>query len=239
MSETSEKEQLERVNTKTAEQIEKVVEEGKLREPAELPLAGAKDKPLISFDFDGVVCRPPFGVNAVLGRNLHQEELPENIKIVEGPAKNLPHAIYLQGRGLFEKLKYFGRDPMQSAREGIIEISKYRTPVIITGRSYMAKAIVDAWLKRYNMEEYFSAIYANNTALPTRQFKLYMLRRLNIQEHLDDDGAITYYLATKGIKQLYLRKWPRNEGLPYPDNVFKFTNIAEVAEHLASQAKKS
>jgi hypothetical protein len=60
-----------------------------------------------------------------------------------------------------------------------------------------------------------------------------MLRRLNIDEHVDDDGAITYYLAKKGIKQLFLRDWPRNQGLPYPANVAHFTNISEIARHLS------
>ena len=217
-------------------QIEKTVEQGKLREPQDLPLASNNDKPLISFDFDGVICRPPFGMNHVLGRKLHEEDLPENIRLVEGPATTLQRRIYLQARGLVETAKYFGRDPMANARDGIIAVSQYRTPVIITGRSYMAKSIIDAWLKKYKMEEYFSAIYANNTALPTRQFKLHMLRRLKIEEHVDDDGAITYYLAKKGIRQLYLRDWDRNEGLPYPPNVAHFTNISEIATML-SRAK--
>jgi hypothetical protein len=226
-------EQLAEQLPKAEEQIEKQIQTGKLREPQDLPLATANDKPLISFDFDGVICRPPFGQNRVLGRNLHDEELPENIRMVDGPATSLQRRIYLQARGLFEDLKYFGRDPMPAAREGIIAGSQYRTPVIITGRSYLAKSIIDVWLKKYKMEEYFSAIYANNTVLPTRQFKLYMLRRLNIDEHVDDDGAITYYLAKKGIKQLFLRDWPRNQGLPYPENVTHFTNIAEIARFLA------
>ncbi|HEX2915135.1 MAG TPA: hypothetical protein VH186_30365 [Chloroflexia bacterium] len=240
MSDLSEKELNKEVTTdmpvkspQAKQQIEKEVQKGKIREPQDLPLASNNGKPFISFDFDGVICRPPFGQNRVLGRKLHDEELPENIRVVEGPAATWQRRAYLQARGLFEDLKYLGRDPMSAAREGIIAVSQYRTPIIITGRSYLAKRIVEAWLKKYNMEEYFAAIYANNTELPTRQFKLYMLRHLNIDEHVDDDGAITYYLAKKGVRQLFLRDWPRNMGLPYPDNVVHFTNIAEIANHLA------
>lgn len=214
-------------------QIEAEIEKGKIREPQDLPLATKNDKPFISFDFDGVICRPPFGMNQVLGRKLSEEELPQIVREIDGPALGWERRIYLQVRGMFEDLKYLGRDPMPAAREGIIAVSQYRTPIIITGRSYMAKRIIDAWLKKYDMEEYFAAIYANNTALPTRQFKLHMLRRLNIDEHVDDDGAITYYLAKRGVKQLFLRDWPRNSGLPYPDSVQHFTNIAEIAKTLA------
>lgn len=236
MSDTTEKKSEQELLTeqapKTEQIIEKEVEKGKLREPQDLPLAYDNSKPLISFDFDGVICRPPFGQNRVLGRQLYEEELPENVRTIDGPATSLPRRVYLQARGLLEDLKYLGRDPMAAAREGIIAVSQYRTPVIITGRSYLAKRIIDAWLKKYDMEEYFAAIYANNTALPTRQYKLHMLRRLGISEHVDDDGAITYYLAKKGIKQLFLRDWPRNQGLPYPDNVVHFTNIAEIVPNL-------
>jgi hypothetical protein len=215
-------------------QIEKEIEKGKLHTAEKLHRDGHTDKPIISFDFDGVICRPPFGFNMVLGRKLHDEELPESIREIDGPAQNQAQRVYLSLRGLFfENAKYYGRDPMEGAREGIIAVSQYRTPIIITGRSYLAKGIIEAWLKKYNMNEYFEAIYANNTALPTRQFKLHMLRRLNINEHVDDDGAITYYLATKGIKQLYLRNWPRNIGLPYPKNVERFTDITEIAQSLA------
>jgi hypothetical protein len=60
-----------------------------------------------------------------------------------------------------------------------------------------------------------------------------MLRTLKIEEHADDDGAITYYLAKKGIPRLYLRDWPRNVGLPYPNNVIHFRYLLEVAQDIA------
>src|SRR3954471_9680878 len=85
---------------KAEQQIEQQIASGKLREPKDLPLATNNDKPYISFDFDGVICRPPFGMNQVLGRNLHEEELPESIRMVDGPATTLKRRVYLQARGL-------------------------------------------------------------------------------------------------------------------------------------------
>jgi hypothetical protein len=142
----------------------------------------------------------------------------------------------LKLRGLVETVKYFGRKPMPMAREGLIEVSKYRTPVIITGRSFLAHQIIEAWLTRYNMRQYFAGIYPNNTELRTRKYKLHMLRKMGITEHADDDGAITYYLAIKGIPRLYLRDWPRNEGLPYPAHVKHFLYLSEIAQDLAQLA---
>lgn len=191
----------------------------------------APKKPLFSFDFDGVICRPPLGQNRILGRDLHDDELPESIRLVDGPAHGFRRKSYLQMRGLFETLKYLGRIPMPHAREGLLCMSEVRRMVIITGRSYLAKQIVEAWLKKYDMTQFFEGIYANNTDLGTRLYKLHTLRDMGITEHADDDGAISYYLARRGI-QVYLRDWTRNEGLPYPESVVHFENIAQIAEDL-------
>lgn len=190
------------------------------------------DKPLFSFDFDGVICRPPLGQNRVLGRQLHDDELPESVRRVDAPAKGFQDKTWLKFRGFFETIKYLGRIPMPQAREGIVAINELRRPVIITGRSFLAKEIVEAWLKKYDMTQFFEGVYANNTNVGTRLYKLYTLRAMGITEHADDDGAISYYLARKGI-QVYLRDWSRNEGLPYPSSVVHFRNIEEIAQHLA------
>lgn len=235
MSDTTNEARLEsQVEKKFETELETEIEKGKLREPQDLPLAEDNSKPLISFDFDGVICRPPFGMNQVLGRDLHEEELPQNVLELDSLISNQWQKQMRRLRtSFFETPKYFGRKAMPGAQEGILAVSQYRTPVIITGRSFLAKEIVVAWLKKHNMEQFFSAVYANHTNLPTRQYKLMMLRRLNINEHVDDDGAISYYLAKKGIGQLYLRNWPRNQGLPYPPNVQRFNNISEIAQSLA------
>ena len=223
---------------KLEKELDKELQKGKLAADPDKKLTPEEpDRPFFSFDLDGVICRPPFGMNQILGRNLHEDELPENIRMANGPATTWSKKNYLKLRGLFETAKYFGRKPMPMAREGIIEISKHRNPVIITGRSFLAHQIVEAWLTRYNMRQYFSGIYPNDTELRTRKYKLHMLRKLNITEHADDDGEITYYLARKGIPRLYLRDWPRNEGLPYPDNVIHFLYIMEIAQDLAKVSK--
>jgi len=190
-----------------------------------------KVKPLFSFDFDGVICRPPLGQNRVLGRKLHDDELPESVRQVDAPAKGLSQKSWLRFRGFFETIKYLGRVPMPRAYEGVVAISQVRRLVIITGRSFLAKEIVEAWLRKYNMAQYFIGVYPNNTDLGTRKYKLHTLRNMGITEHADDDGAISYYLANKGI-QIYLRDWEQNVGLPYAQSVVHFQNIEEIVPHL-------
>lgn len=194
-------------------------------------------KPLFSFDFDGVICRPPLGQNRVLGRKLHDDELPESVRLVDGPVHGLSQKSWLKFRGFFETIKYLGRVPMPRAREGLVAMSEVRRPVIITGRSFLAKEIVAAWLKRYDMAQFFDGIYPNNTDVGTRLYKLHTLRNMGITEHADDDGAISYYLARKGI-QIYLRDWSRNVGLPYPDGVVHFRQIEEIVPHLIERDRQ-
>ncbi len=218
--------------------IEKQIEKDKLPDPNIKLTPEEPDRPVISFDLDGVICRPPFGINQTLGMGRFEDELPPNIRLVNGPAETLAKKNYLKVRGLVETVKYFGRKPMPMAREGIIEVTKYRNPIIITGRSFLAHQIIEAWLTKWKMRHYFAGIYPNNTNLRTRKYKLHMLRTMGINEHVDDDGEITYYLAKMGIPRVYLRDWARNAGFSYPDNVIHIRYLLEIANDLAQLDKK-
>jgi hypothetical protein len=199
---------------------------------------GDPSKPYFSFDFDGVICNPPFGQNRLLSRKLYDDELPEVIRRVDARPTSFRGKGYRNLRNVVESLKYYGRIPLPHAKEGVAAVAEHRNLVIITGRSFLAKRIVEVWLKRYEMDKYFLGIYANFTDLRTRKYKLHMLRGWNITEHAEDDGGITCYLANRGIGQLYLRDWNTNAGMPYPDNVFHFTNIVDIARHIEQKQVK-
>ncbi len=57
---------------------------------------------------------------------------------------------------------------------------------------------------------------------------------MGIREHVDDDGSVAYYLANHGVR-VFLRRWPRNRGLPYPDGVVVVKSLMEVAEALSRE----
>ena len=194
-------------------------------------------KPVMSFDFDGVICRPPLGFNVALGRELDLAPLKPDavVKTYDGTAQSLSLRARFKLQGLIESVKYFGRSPLPFVDEGLRAIVEHRTPIIVTGRSFLAKQIVEAWLLRYGFTKYFQGVYPNNTPLRTAQYKLYTLRARGISEHVDDDGSITYYLANNGIARLYLVDWPRNRGLPYPKSVTMVHHLEEIAAHLAKR----
>jgi len=196
----------------------------------ELP-KGDPTKPFFSFDLDGVIGTPLFGLDWTLSRKLTEDELGE-VKRLDGPVEGFANKTLLKFNDLSQRLRYFGRRPLPGTKEGLTEISQMRNLVIITGRSHLARVIVEAWLKRYQLDPYILQVYANYTDQTTRKYKLHLLRQFGIQEHADDDGGIVYYLAKRGIQRVYVRDWSRNRGLLYPENVVHFSKISEIARDL-------
>ncbi len=223
---------------KTDEIVKEAQANQKLKETVakiELP-PGDPAKHFFSFDLDGVIGTPLLGLDWTLSRKLTEEEIPE-VRRIDSPPAGLINTASLKFQDLTQRLRYFGRRPMPGAREGLIQVNAQRNLVIITGRSFLAKKIVEAWLKRYELDKYILGVYANFTDQSTRKYKLYLLREFGITEHADDDGGIIYYLAKRGIAHLYLRDWARNQGLPYPSNVLHFQQISEIARDIEKRAR--
>lgn len=124
-----------------------------------------------------------------------------------------------------------GRRPLPGVREGLTALAAVRRPVLVTGRSWLSRRLIQRWLERYQLAGFFHDVVPNNTNLSTAHFKLWTARRLGHGEHVDDDGSIAYYLAANGIR-VFLRDWPRNRGLPYPAGVTVYRDLREVAETL-------
>jgi hypothetical protein len=203
-----------------------------MAEPIKLELPqGDPTKPFFSFDLDGVIGTPLLGLDWTLSRKLTEDEIGE-VRRLDGPVEGFANKTLLKFNDLSQRLRYFGRRPLPGTKEGLAEISQMRNLVIITGRSHLAKVIVEAWLKRYQLDPYILQVYANFTDQSTRKYKLHLLRQFGIQEHADDDGGIVYYLAKRGIPRIYVRDWRRNQGLPFPENVVHFSQITEIARDL-------
>jgi hypothetical protein len=183
----------------------------------------------MTVDMDGVLATTFLGLpNVAIGRHLRADPLPSEVaRIDEVPGARAAWRVWVQ------RLRYAGRRPLPGALEGVAALASRRTLALVTGRSWLAAPIAEAWLDRYGMRRYFAAVYANNTRLPSAQFKLWMARQLGAAEHIDDDGSTAYYLASHGMRQVFLRDWPLNRGLPYPPQVIVVHSVAEAARYLA------
>lgn len=190
----------------------------------------APDRPFIMLDLDGVIARPALGWNVAISRNLGIPPLPEEVRRADPAARrSARHAL----RRLTHEVRYLGRQPLPTAREGLAAIARLRRPIIVTGRSWLVQASIRRWLDRYGLASFVEDVVPNDTNLRTAQFKLRIARERGIAEQVDDDGSIAYYLARQGLTRVYLCDWPRNRGLPYPPNVVVVRGLIEVAEDLA------
>lgn len=185
------------------------------------------DKPLIGIDMDGVICRPPLGINLPIAPGPYRERL-------SSPASGkIPGGLRLLVLELFLKLKYLGRWPLPGALAAIRAICDSRTPVLVTSRNAAGRELIDAWLKKHGFAELFHEVHANGLGLPSPEFKWLMCSRLGIEEFVDDDGRVAEFLSRRGLKKVFLRDWPRNRGYDYPPNVTRVSNLDEVAGLLA------
>ncbi|HEX2171685.1 MAG TPA: hypothetical protein VHL09_04515 [Dehalococcoidia bacterium] len=191
------------------------------------------DRPFIMLDLDGVIARPALGWNVVISRTLSIPPLPEDVRRATPPGRrSTRHVIHRLGH----EVRYLGRRPLPIARDALAEIVRYRRPIIVTGRSWLVHGSIRRWLERHDLTTYIEEVVPNDTNLRTAQFKLRVARSRQIEEQVDDDGSIAYYLARNGLSRVYLCDWPRNRGLPYPPNVVVVPNLLGVAEDLARRA---
>jgi hypothetical protein len=187
-------------------------------------------RPVIALDLDGVIVRPPLGWNVAISRRLEVPPLPSAVERV-GTDPSWRRRYWLLRAGV-EAARYLGRRPLPGVVEAVAELAELRHPVVVSGRRWVVRPLVRRWLERHALARYVTGVYLNDVRLPSAQFKLWTLQRLGIAEHVDDDGATAYYLASRGAIVVYLCDWPRNRGLPYPQRVQPVRSLAEVPSRL-------
>jgi hypothetical protein len=180
-------------------------------------------------DMDGVICTPFLGTNIAIKRTLGLPALPSSVREFSGEQRRAYHRL----RRRWETVRYMGRRPLPDVRDGLDALIAVRRPVLVTGRSWFAKRLIQRWLERYDLARYFDDVRPNNTDLSTAHFKLWTAQQRGHNEHVDDDGSIAFYLANHGVR-VFLRDWPRNRGLPYPEGVTVYRRLEELAPLLAN-----
>ena len=173
--------------------------------------------PVITFDVDGVLCRPPFGIN---------------------PGTNIGKARRSEGkRGLLwwsEPARYFGRKPMPGAVEGLRLLRDQFDCQILTARTERTRAHTEAWLQRY-----FGFVPPLNLRPAWDEspagFKVRRTRELGAIAHFEDDPHTAAWVA-EGVESVFLVDWPRNRWLEGP-NIFRVASVAEAAPGLLARAR--
>ncbi len=165
------------------------------------------DKPLLTFDMDGVLCRPPFGINPGSGRNKRRDAHGK---------RDLLWAT--------ERWRYLGRRPMPEALAGFRQLSEHFRCVVLTGRSEHARRLTSRWYKRY-LGELPEVHMRPSWEETSAQFKARKLLELKPLAHFEDD-PFTADWAADLVPQVFLVDWARNRWLERP-NVHRLSRIAE------------
>ena len=189
------------------------------------------ERPLIAFDLDGVLARPPFGRNVTIQRNLAlQPVAPDRVDLAtarDGPRFSIVDRLLA---ATYYRARYVQRAIMPQAVEAIAAATVHHRVIVLTARNGRGRASTEAWLAKHGVLPSLDGVLMNSSGLPSAQFKRAALEQIGAVRHVDDDAATAALVARAGIA-VDLIDWPRNRDLRYPDGV---TRRADLGALIAS-----
>jgi hypothetical protein len=180
------------------------------------------ERPIITLDFDGVICEPPFGINLGIRADFLDPTVPPR------PARVPPHWF----SAVFDRVRFDLRRPMPGIEAALRDLHAVRTVYVLTGR----RTSPQRWLRRHHLEAYVDSVIINDSALRSPHFKLAALQRLGASAHVDDDGRTAQLIAAGSDVHVYLVDWPRNRGPHYHDRVTRVASLAAAVEELTARS---
>jgi hypothetical protein len=182
------------------------------------------ERPLLTLDFDGVICGPPLRVN--LG--IHRRFLDPR---AEPPMARVPPRWLSL---LVDRPRFALRRPLPGAREALARLARERRLVVLTGR----RTSPARWLARHGLAGFVEAIRINDGGRASPHYKLAAIEELGAAEHIDDDPRTVQLLAERDACRVFLRDWPRNRDLPYAPGVTRVADLGALARLLVPRAAR-
>ncbi len=155
------------------------------------------DLPRLTFDLDGVLCRPPLGINP-------------------GPRRPSPRQAAGRRNLLWvtERWRYAFRGPMPGAVEGFRLLSQRYQPIILSARGPAARPATERWQQRYLGSVPPMHLRPHWRETPAA-FKARLLAELRPLAHFEDDPHTAAW-AAQIVGLVFLVDWRRNRGLQAP-----------------------
>ncbi len=185
-----------------------------------LTQAASASRPIVTLDFDGVICAPFFGLNYGIHRAFLQDGAPPEPAQVPSP---------WFGR-IADHVRFDLRRPLPDAATGLEALAALARVTIVTGR----RTSPAAWLRRHQLDEYVESITINDGPLKSPHFKLAALEQIRPLAHVDDDPRTVQLLARHTGVDIYLRDWPRNRNLHYEPRIVRIATLHDLAARLRS-----
>ena len=163
---------------------------------------------------DGVLCRPPFGINPGKGHG----------KSREAPGK----------KGMLwatESWRYHFRKPMPGAVDGFRQLSEHYRCAVVTARGLPAESLTRGWFERFfgSVPELHVRPDWHETSA---QFKARKLVELQPIAHFEDDPFTAAWVAEL-IPTVFLIDGPRNRDLDAAPNIHRIRSVAEATTFLS------
>jgi len=175
----------------------------------------------IGFDFDGVLCRTPFGRLAVHAPGYVPDLPPAYESLYAEPASS-------RLRLLVEYMRFGWRPASPEGQEIVRELARKHELHIVTGRSVAGEPLLRRWLRRNGLAEAFASIRMAPEGLRSAQHKLATARMVGIDTHIDDDPRTAYYLAQHEVAHVYLYDHAGAHGdEPLPERLRLVRSLAE------------
>lgn len=181
-------------------------------------MADTSRLPLLTLDFDGVICRPILGMNVGIQRTFLDPAAPPP------PARVYPRWL----NAPIDHLRFDFRSPMPGVHEALRALATARRLIIVTGR----RTQPTWWLRRHGLDGLVERVVVNDTGLKSPHFKLEALRALGAEEHVDDDPRTAQLLAEATGTRVFLCDWPQNRDLPYDARVDRVRDLHDLATRL-------
>ncbi len=177
-------------------------------------------RPVLTFDLDGVICRPPFGINPGRGQRKRRDA---------GGKKSLLWRT--------ERWRYLGRKAMPGAREGFLALAETYDCKVLSARSTAAAGLTLDWFERYIGVRPALHLRPDWRETPA-QFKVRMVTELRSVAHFEDDPHTAQWIAEL-IPAVFLVDWWRNRWLGAEKNVYRIRTLSEAVPELAALTSRS
>lgn len=177
----------------------------------------SQPRPLVTFDLDGVLCRPPFGINPGSGRNKRRD------------ARGKRSLLWLT-----ERWRYAFRRPMPRAVDGFNAIARVADVCVLSARGEQARPATEAWFRRYF--GFVPVLHLRPGWEETSaQFKARRVRELGAYAHFEDDPFTAGWIAEL-VERVFLVDWPRNRWLPVRANIQRVRGVADAVAYFGQPA---
>lgn len=173
-------------------------------------------KKLLTIDFDGVICGTYFPFKIGFNNNfLDSANSPPTAFI---PPKIISTPL--------DKIRYAARPILPDVQDALQELSITKDLILLTGR----RNSPINWLKKYNIDTYFSRIIINNTKFASSHYKLYKILELNAAYHIDDDAQTVQLISDSTNCTVFLRNWKYNQNDNLNKKITKIDSIKQIVK---------